>query len=68
MQYLLVICATVIILYFMYLYSKATEKYVDEPIEQGNIVNNKGQKTGAWVRYKRTHKNGKITYHETNYR
>lgn len=68
MEYLIIICTTIIILFFMYLYSQAKDKYVDEPVKSGDILNSKGRRTGEWVRYKRTHKNGKVTYHEVNYK
>lgn len=67
MECLAIVCATIIIMFFMYLYYKATEVYVDEEVQKGRIVNGKGQCEGYFVRYKRTHKNGRATFHETNY-
>lgn len=67
----LIICITIIILALIAkkLYTEITNVYVDEPVEQGDIFNDRTQnKVGEWVRYKRTHKNGKITYHEIRYK
>ena len=65
---LAIICITIIIIFFGYLWFKANEIYVDEPVAKGNIANYNENVVGSWVRYKRTYKNGKVTYHEVNYK
>jgi hypothetical protein len=64
---LIIICTTITILFIIYLFAQANQIYVDEPVASGKVYNHQDKICGDWVRYKRTHKNGKVTYHEKKY-
>jgi hypothetical protein len=68
MIYFIISYATVIILGIAYLFFQTNEVYVDEPVDSGYIINNQDKPVGTWIRYKRTYKNGKITFHEIKYK
>lgn len=67
MEICLIICSTIVICFFGYLYYKANEIYVDSEVQSGNIISHNGKNAGYFVRYKRVYKNGKTIYFEVNY-
>ena len=63
----LIICGTLAVLFFSWLYYKAAiDIYVDELVESGPVYGvDSGKVLGTFFRYKRTYKNGKVIYYET---
>ncbi len=64
---MLILCATLIIIFFMYLWFEQNNPYVDTIDNKGTILDNQDKKIGTFIRYKRTYKNGKVIYFEQNY-
>lgn len=64
---LIIICTTIFLCFLSYLIFKSKEIYVDEIVSKGPIVNSYRERVGEYVRYKRTYKNGKVTFFEKNY-
>lgn len=67
MTELIIVCATILIGFFGYLYYKASQVYVDTIEKWNGIVDNKNRNIGKEVWYKRTYKNGKVTYFHREY-
>ena len=61
-----ILCLTALIAYVCKLRYDYKMSYVDEPTnEQGTYVNTRtGVPTSTWQQYKRTYKNGTVTYIE----
>lgn len=62
MSDILIVCATIIVCFFGYLWYVKNNPYVDEIIEKTKVVNDAGRWTADQITYKRTYKNGKVKY------
>lgn len=62
-----IICVTALLAYIAKLIYNIKMTYIDEPVEKGQYRNNANQVISLWVRYKRTYKNGTVTYIEKEF-